>query len=197
MRRFNDYTTPSSSGTEVLRSLQRDAERDRGWFQKYFNPTREEKLEQAERMARPNLVERLVCEHPWIVLGPAGLMWKPVHAALQRAGAIALQRVTPMILAATAEAGNYVYKNLIHYAKGGKDAVGKGGKGAGGSGKGSGSKGRPDSGRVVRDHSDVKAFFESPGNELRYLGTRNVKGRNTKIYGDKDGNRYYEDTVHL
>jgi hypothetical protein len=128
MRRFNDYTTPSSSGTEVLRSLQRDAEHDRGWFQRYFNPTREEFL---ERVSRPSLVDRLVREHPWIVLGPAGLMWKPVHAALQTAGAIALRRVAPLLVAATADAGNYVYENLINYAKGGKDAVGKGGKGTG------------------------------------------------------------------
>jgi hypothetical protein len=122
IRQFNDHTTPSSSGTEVLRSLKRDAELDRGWFQRYFNPTREEALERAARMAQPNFVERLVMEHPWIALGPAGLMFKPVHTA----GAMALQRVAPILLAAT-EVGNSIYENLINYAKGGKDAVGKSG----------------------------------------------------------------------
>jgi hypothetical protein len=81
--------------------------------------------------------------------------------------------------------------------RGGK---GKGKRGSSGSGPGrvtgGANKGRPDSGRIARDHSDVRSFFENSGNELRYLGTRNVKGRNTKIYGDRDGNRYYEDTVH-
>jgi hypothetical protein len=49
---------------------------------------------------------------------------------LKTAGAIALKRVAPLFLAAVYEVGN-IYKNLINYAKGGKDAVTKGSSGGG------------------------------------------------------------------
>jgi hypothetical protein len=179
IRQFNDYTMPSSSGTEVLRSLQRDAEADRGWFQRHFNPTREEVLERAARMAQPNFVERLVFEHPWIALGPAGLMFKPIHTA----GAMALQRVAPMLLAAT-EVGNSIYENLINYAKGGKDAVGKGGSGAG------------RGGRVTREYGKGKYWegLKTKSQDSRLIAiSRKAKA---DIRMDQDGFFYKFDPAH-
>ncbi|MDR0695640.1 MAG: HNH endonuclease [Holosporales bacterium] len=104
---YNNFSVPSSSSTEVLRSLQRDAEKDRSWFERYFGYV--------------DSVERLVSNNPWRTLAPTGLMLEPIHTA----GAKALKGSTPVFLASTFETGN-IYHNLITYAKGGKDAVTRG-----------------------------------------------------------------------
>jgi hypothetical protein len=192
MRRFNDYTVPSSSSTEVLRSLQQDAEKDRRWFQRHFMDG--VRVAGETLVSGLDLVNRFIADNPVALLSLAHKVQPPAAVGFARsAGVAALARAHPVAAIAVGLTVGTV--EIINYSKGGKDAVGRGGsKGAGG--RSSSGARRPSSGRIARDHSDVRAFFENSSSELRYLGTRNVKGRNTKIYGDKDGNRYYEDTVH-
>lgn len=177
IRRFNDYTTPSSSGTEVLRSLQRDAEKDGRWFQRYFNPTRLEISERADRLAQPDLVERLVHEHPWITMIPVKSMFKSVRSI----GAIALRRVHPAVAIAVAgyEVADIICENLINYAKGSKDAVGKG--------KSSGT-GR---GRTAPKQERIRS---TPQDADRYVQGLQDKGVLSRKMQTKDGYDYFEVT---
>jgi hypothetical protein len=186
VKRFNEYDEPSSSSVEVMRTLQRDADADRGWFQRHFNPTA--MMESLEEASQPNVVERLVTEHPLIALIPVESMFKSV----QTAGAVALRSATsaakaiPYVGAVVmgVEVANEVckgltgeglYENLINYAKGGKDAVGK----SKSSGLGSG----PGRGRVQSTPQDAD----------RYLaGLQKQKGLLSKKKISLDEREYYE-----
>ena len=116
LRNYSDREVPKTPEIEALRKLDREATLDRSWWQKFFNPTKEELLEQ---IAEPTFVEKLVFNHPELVLGPASLGL----SGLKTAGALALQRVAPRVLALGSVAP--LWENLVNYMKGGKDAVKK------------------------------------------------------------------------
>ena len=116
LRNYSDREVPKTPEIEALRKLDREATLDRSWWQKFFNPTKEELLEQ---IAEPTFVEKLIFNHPELVLGPASLGL----SSLRTAGALALQRVAPRALALGSVAP--LWENLTNYMKGGKDAVKK------------------------------------------------------------------------
>jgi hypothetical protein len=101
---FNDYSTPSNSGVEVMRKLDSDAKKDRPWFNRCFGSTS---------------VEDLALSRSHMTLAPAGLMMKPA----QTDGATTLRRAATTLLASSFEDGDATYHNLITYARGGKEAV--------------------------------------------------------------------------
>ena len=116
LRNYSDREVPKTPEIEALRKLDREATFDRSWWQKFFNPTKEELLEQ---IAEPTFVEKLIFNHPELVLGPASLGL----SGLKTAGALALQRVAPRVLALGSVAP--LWENLVNYMKVGKDAVKK------------------------------------------------------------------------
>jgi hypothetical protein len=123
VKRFNDYTVPSNSATEVIRSLERDAKKDRSWFDRYFRPTIEEFRERKESLMRSvdhDPVGNLVREHPWIVVKAAEHTLK--RSAVS-AGVTMVLRHPAFAALAIAVEGYNIYKSFTEYMEGGKDAV--------------------------------------------------------------------------
>ena len=116
LRDTNYYSASTNPTVSTLRCLDRDAKSDPSWWQRYFSPeaTRERILSSSY-----NPVERFVMDHPEVLLGPASL----VGTGARTAGALALQRVAPRVLALGSVAP--LWENLTNYMKGGKDAVKK------------------------------------------------------------------------
>ncbi len=101
---------------EALDNLRRDAGENRSWWDRIFNPTQEEKRERLERCLN-NPVDKFITEHPEFLLGPVSLGVQ----GLETAGAMAIQRVAPKLLAVGVVAKTW--ENFVSYMKGGKNAV--------------------------------------------------------------------------
>jgi hypothetical protein len=125
VKRFNDYTVPSNSATEVIRSLERDAKKDKSWFDRYFRPTIEEFRERKESLMRTvdhDPVGNLVREHPWVVVKAAEHTLK--RSVVSAGVTMVLGRISlPLAVVATAIEGYNIYKSFTEYMEGGKDAV--------------------------------------------------------------------------